>query len=573
MKSFFYRFKAGWYILLSVVEILIAGFFLLRARSLDGNSFWLGYSFPRFVLVFLWVGVFLFSLWFLFQYYKHNSYIFPFFRKIMEIFSFREKKTAVIEWLLVFVVFTWGFVFLFFIEPEMLIFIWPSLLLLVEQYLPILFLIGLWGGQSIIFFHFRMDGNKQQRPQVITKAILLFMLAFFAYAYTATSLNLATSSKKSYFPELAESFLNGRLDLANPQSTKDLTPFDGKYYLSFPPLPALIMMPLVAWRGASAVNLLFFNDVFAALGVMFLFLTLVEIKKIGWSNLSWRENMTLAIFGGFSTALYYLTAQPLVNLVSQVLAVSFLAFSLWLTFRKDSEKKRGTALMIGTGLAMAILARPNIVFAWIAIIFIAFAKRYRKEDFSFYHFIQWCFLLGIPVVISVAFLFWYNWARFGSGFDFGYEYMLVADRLKNDLRSYGQFHPHFIWRNFYDNFLRLPYWDEKCLKITPNPKGMSIFITSPLFLYLYRTIKKEIWVIGTWISILLIGLTHILYYNSGALQYGYRFSLDYIPLLIALLAFGFRERIPKTGYALIFVGILVNLIGVLWSTHRWCINF
>jgi len=333
------------------------------------------------------------------------------------------------------------------------------------------------------------------------------------------------------------------------------------------------MLPLVAWRGASAVNVLLFNDIFAALAVVFIFLMLEAMREQGWSALHWKENATLALFAGFSSALYYLTTQPLVNLVSQVYAMAFLSLSLWLAFDNRLKGKMTGAFLAGSGLAIAILARPNMVFAWLLIVAIQIDEFYHEGNKTTQDLIKWGLFSGIPIAASVALLFWYNWARFGSGFDFGYEYMLVAERLKSDLSIYGQFHPHFIWRNFFDNFLRLPYLDAQCQKITPMPQGMSIFITSPLLIYLYRTFKKKIWVIGAWISISLIFITHILYYNSGALQYGYRFSLDFMPILVALLAFGFKKRIPRTGYILVIIGIAINIIGVLWSTHRWCINF
>ena len=52
------------------------------------------------------------------------------------------------------------------------------------------------------------------------------------------------------------------------------------------------------------------------------------------------------------------------------------------------------------------------------------------------------------------------------------------------------------------------------------------------------------------------------YQNSGWVQFGYRFSLDYLPLLVLLLAVGGR-RIGWGTRALIVVGIVVNLFGAI----------
>ena len=40
-----------------------------------------------------------------------------------------------------------------------------------------------------------------------------------------------------------------------------------------------------------------------------------------------------------------------------------------------------------------------------------------------------------------------NAARFGNPLDFGYLTENVADKLANDLRTYGQFHLHYVPRN------------------------------------------------------------------------------------------------------------------------------
>src|SRR4051812_42151769 len=50
----------------------------------------------------------------------------------------------------------------------------------------------------------------------------------------------------AYFPDLAAALLHGRLALAAPASTHDLTPYAGRWFVPFPPLPALLMLPLVA---------------------------------------------------------------------------------------------------------------------------------------------------------------------------------------------------------------------------------------------------------------------------------------------------------------------------------------
>lgn len=557
--------------LATILELSVMGIFLIRARSLTADA---GYSLPRLGLLIAWLIGFAFCVLVLASAHQ-GSWLFRRIRDWLENLSGSEKQfVRVWGWLIILVVICWATVVTFLFMPEFPGFVWPALPILVEQYAAVIFIIGalaaqslllLWGLSSQTLADLRGFGTTS------TKATLLFLAAFFVYSYTAIHLDLAIRSKTSYFPELAQSFLQGRLDLPGPLATKDLTLFDGKYYVSFPPLAALLLLPLVAMRGVDSVNILLFNVFFASLGIAFTFLMLENMRPSGWNRLRWWENSLLALFLGFGTAQFYLTEKVLVNLINHGLTTTFLALSLWLAFAGAHLQKRLVVFGAGAALGLAMLARPNVIFASVVLAAILFQGLRRLDRFTLNRFFEQTVLLLIPVGVIILGLFWYNQARFGSPFDFGYSYMLLDS--PDDLLTYGQFHFHFIPENLFDNFLRLPYWEDRCQMLAPNPQGTSIFLTSPLLIYLVRSWKGDEWVRGAWISVGAIALTHALYYNSGAVQFGYRFSMDFMPVVVALLAYGFKERLPKLAVLLILYSVLVNYAGVLWSTHRWCENF
>jgi hypothetical protein len=58
------------------------------------------------------------------------------------------------------------------------------------------------------------------------------------------------------------------------------------------------------------------------------------------------------------------------------------------------------------------------------------------------------------------------------------------------------------------------------------------------------------------------------YQNSGWLQFGYRFSLDYLPFLVLLLAVGGR-RFGWGARTLVAIGIAVNLFGAITFDRAW----
>ncbi|NQU29521.1 MAG: hypothetical protein HQ525_02525 [Anaerolineae bacterium] len=562
-----------WYFSLTIIEILVAGILLWVLPQLDKSSPFEFFSASRIILSLLWSLFFTLTIWVtittLSEKERDRNYLLDFFR-------IEDRYLHTKDWLIVLGFFSWGTVAFYLYFPEFWSFVWSGALFLLERYWSLLLMVGIWTCQSLYLFLIlkttAFSVPKEKEP-VFAKGILIFLFVFSVYAYIDARLHVAHQPRAAYFPQLAEAFLTGKLTLPALGSTVDLSLFNGEYYLSFPPLAALMMMPIVALTGAEDVNTAVFNVFFAALGVMATFFMLEALKRRGWSRLRWWENAALAIFLGMSTAQFYFAARGVVYFTSQILTTTFSTISLWIALKSSKKNEIRLAFFAGSALAIAILARPNIGIVVVALAAIQLQIWHERGDFSLRTFFGWTVSLSIPIVFVVVALLWYNEARFGSPFDFGYTYMLVGEYLKADLQNFGQFHPHFIWENIYDNFLRFPYWDKNCQVLAPNPNGMSVFITSPLIIYLYKAFKKEIWVIGTWLSVGVLLLVHLLYFNSGALQYGYRFSLDFMPLVIMLLAFGFRHKLPKLGYILLSFGIAVNYIGVLWITHRWCENF
>jgi hypothetical protein len=59
-----------------------------------------------------------------------------------------------------------------------------------------------------------------------------------------------------------------------------------------------------------------------------------------------------------------------------------------------------------------------------------------------------------------------------------------------------------------------------------------------------------------------VAVADLFYQNSGWIQFGYRFSLDYAIALFALLALGGRQ-FGKSFYALLCWSVAVNLFGAI----------
>jgi uncharacterized membrane protein len=66
------------------------------------------------------------------------------------------------------------------------------------------------------------------------------------------------------------------------------------------------------------------------------------------------------------------------------------------------------------------------------------------------------------------------------------------------------------------------------------------------------------------LGVLLIAMPNLLHYAQGWVQFGYRFALDFMPLLLILLALGIQKI--RTIHITLFVwSIVVNTWGLWWG--------
>ena len=115
-------------------------------------------------------------------------------------------------------------------------------------------------------------------------------------------------------------------------------------------------------------------------------------------------------------------------------------------------------------------------------------------------------------------------------------------------------------------------FDADCPIALPRDTGMSILLTSPAYLFAIPALKRygmNRLVTGSALAILVITFVNVMHFSQGWVQFGYRFSLDFIPWALVLVALG-MQRIRTSLVAaiaglLIGVSILVNLWGVIWG--------
>ncbi len=333
-------------------------------------------------------------------------------------------------------------------------------------------------------------------------------------------------------------------------------------FVSFPPFPALMMLPFVAiWK--LAFNDVVFNCIWAALNPVLLFGLLRSLAQRKYSTRSLGDDLWLTALFGVGSVYYYSSVVGQVWYSAHLVGVTCVLVFAWSAL--DARRPWLAGLAIG----LAYCCRPSLAFIFPFFVFEAVRAAGGWPDL-------WSKLkartlpaglvgtlaqFGAPAAGILALVLLYNYAHFGGlTLDFGHTYLNIS--WTERIERFGLFNYHFVSRNLACALVLMP----KILAAAPYVKvsqhGMSLLITSPNLGYLVAPAEKSVLSRGLWWTVLLTALPSLLYQNSGYQQFGYRFSLDYMVFLVMLLAV--RGR-PMTGLwkTLVVVAIGVNLFGAI----------
>ena len=324
-----------------------------------------------------------------------------------------------------------------------------------------------------------------------------------------------------------------------------------KYYVSFPPFPALLFLPLVAIWGM-AVNDILVSIFVAAIAPALLFLVLRRLAARGDSARNEVDDMWLTAMFSVGTVYFYSSVLGSVWYTAHVVAMVLTGLFVLASF----EARR--PILAGLCLGAIVLTRPQMGF--LGIFFLYEMWRARKPIFS--TLVQ----VGIPIAILGAGGAAFNYARFHSFGEFGHSYLNV--RWTDRIQRFGLFNFSFLSRNLAAAFVLTPKLIAKKPYVQISWHGMSMLITTPALLYLLYPRVRGALHTALWAAVAPVALLSFLYQNDGWVQFGFRFSNDYLFFLIMLLAVGGRPM-TRTWKVLIVVGIAVNLYGAITFGRMW----
>jgi hypothetical protein len=380
--------------------------------------------------------------------------------------------------------------------------------------------------------------------------------------------------------------------------------------LPFPPLPAVLLVPLVAvWGLATDIR-----AVSVALGA-------VDVGLAWWAlgrlSVSGRIRLATTIFFAFGTVFWYAAQLGTTWFFAHVAAVAFVLLAVGVALgadpRSDDEVEErpsvaalGRAalvaarrpldlidrrqLLAGLLFGIACTARLTIVFGAPFLILVGGGGTWLRRSVS----------AGVGAAIPIALLLAYNVATTGHLFHPGYEYQYQKEASGYQALGYNPDwqieDARYLPQNLGIMFLSTPailpdrapdafggegnevctdpgagrsLFDRDCPIAMPRAIGMSILLTSPAYLlagWAFLRHRSRL-VAGAFLAVVAIAIVNLMHFSQGWVQFGYRFSNDFVAFALPLVGVGMQRRggVGMLGFLLIAASVAINLWGVIWG--------
>lgn len=336
-------------------------------------------------------------------------------------------------------------------------------------------------------------------------------------------------------------------------------------YMSFPPFPTVLMLPGAAIAGRAA------NDVIPTLLVaaLILPLALAALRRLAAADLSRRslgDDLWLVATLAFGSVLWFSAVQGKVWYTAHVAGVALALVYAWASIEARRPVIAGLALGAAalTRTAMAFMVPLLLCEAWRVHGGLAAWRADRRAVLRALRGPG--FRFAAPVVAFAIAGMLYNQLRFGSPTEFGHSYLAV--RQQTQIEQFGLASYHYLARNLAVAFTLLPELSFHAPYLQISGHGLALWFTTPVLVLVLWPREKNPLHGALWLCVAAVALPSLLYQNSGWVQFGYRFSLDYLVLLILLLAIGGRPFTRWTK-ALIIAGIAINLFGAITFDRAW----
>jgi hypothetical protein len=267
--------------------------------------------------------------------------------------------------------------------------------------------------------------------------------------------------------------------------------------------------------------------------------------------------VTGALLSAFGTTLLFTSSDGRSWYAAHAVAMLFTTIAFLIAARG------GPAWGVGAAIGLAALARLPIALAFPALAFLVA----RRGDLPFRSALVRVIAGGAPLF---AMYVGYNLLRWGTPTDAGYARLTEGDFFFD----HGLFSLTYLPRHFYAIFMEPPdFVPNVWYFLRPRFIGMSLFLTTPAFLFVFaglQHVRRSTIVAATAIAAGLTLLPDVTHGTVGFAQFGYRFSIDAQPFLIALALAGdaFRDGAWRARPSILFLlacawAVLLNVYATI----------
>jgi hypothetical protein len=328
---------------------------------------------------------------------------------------------------------------------------------------------------------------------------------------------------------------------------------DTKYFVSFPPFPAIVFLPFFLLFGYDTNDVLF-TVVNAALNALFLFCFLQSLSLRGLSSRTPKENLFLSVLFTFGTVNFFSSIRGEVWFTALIMGVTLQTLYIWAA--TDARHP----FLAGLALALGMATRTPIAFGSVFFGMELFRDGNRYVWRGFSYLAKKGLAFSAPVLAVGALLALYNYARFENPFEFGHTFL--AGGTRPSIREHGLFSFWFLKANLASAVTNPPVFDAFPPFIHITRHGLSLLFTSPFLLYLLWPKTFPPYARNLALAAFFVALPNLFYQNTGWAQFGWRFALDFMPFLFAMLAVGSR-RFTKGFLVLCIYAFLMNALGAI----------
>lgn len=391
-----------------------------------------------------------------------------------------------------------------------------------------------------------MKKAKNIRFSFVLPILLVGIIFLYVLMHDLKGGTLLKSSVYNSYTRQAMAWRSGQMHLEGNAPWLELAIYGGKYWVSFPPAPSVLMLPLTYIFGYKTPD-----------NLVMLLLVLLSVTAVYFCckkrNYSPYASALIAAGTVLGSNLFQMSMEGAVWFMAQGFCFCFCVWALY-------SALKGRYWLAFALCALALGCRPFSVLVALPILWLCIRNSQHKPFFAGVLHVELSLLAAILIGLTIM---WYNYARFNNGFEFGHNYLPEFNRGE------AQFSIAYIPRNLKGLAQGISFNSDLTLNF-PLFNGFFPLIANPILLLILIegiicTCNKE-WTIAKLITLGALGLNLLLllcHRTFGGFQFGARYTVDLIPYaLLFFLPLPRRKLTTWRGCILAF-GILFNAYGAI----------